>query len=163
MAEALVQLGVPLFLLVLGYVAGGLAEQSHYKSIRLRELRLRRMPTTNLKKPPPHWRVEKVALVAGSTVISVDYFKRFLAGLRGFVGGRVRSYESLLDRARREAVLRMKEEAVAGGYDAVINVRLESTNIAAPLRNDRGTAGVEVLAYGTGLRRGANRPAAAAT
>ena len=36
MAEALVQLGVPLFLLVLGYVAGGLAEQSHYKSIRLR-------------------------------------------------------------------------------------------------------------------------------
>ena len=149
---ALVDLGVPLFLLALGYVAGTLAEQSHYKSIRVRELRLRRMPTTNLRRPPPHWRVEKVALVAGSTVVSVDYFKRFLAQLRGFVGGRVRSYESLLDRARREAVLRMKEEAAKGGFDAVINVRLESSNIAAPLRNDRGTAGVEMIAFGTALK-----------
>ena len=143
---------VPLILLVVGYFAGTIAEQSHYKSIRVRELRLRRMPTTNLKKPPPHWRVEKVALVAGSTVISVDYFKRFLAGLRGFIGGRVRSYESLLDRARRESILRMKEEAVKLGFDAVINVRLESSNIAAPLRSDRGTAGVEVLAFGTALK-----------
>jgi uncharacterized protein YbjQ (UPF0145 family) len=150
--EGLLDVGIPLLLLVIGYFAGTMAEQSHYKSIRVRELRMRRMPTTNLKKPPPHWRVEKVALVAGSTVISVDYFKRFLAGLRGFFGGRVRSYESLLDRARRESVLRMKEEAAKLGFDAVINVRLESSNIAAPLRNDRGTAGVEVLAFGTALK-----------
>jgi uncharacterized protein YbjQ (UPF0145 family) len=143
---------VPLILLIVGYFAGTMAEQSHYKSIRVRELKLRRMPTTNLKKPPPHWRVEKVALVAGSTVISVDYFKRFLAGLRGFFGGRVRAYESLLDRARRESILRMKEEAAKQGFDAVINVRLESSNIAAPMRNDRGTAGVEVLAFGTALK-----------
>ena len=152
MASALLQLGVPIFLLLLGYVAGSMAEQSHYKSIRLRELRLRRMPTTNLRRPPPHWRVEASTLVAGGTVVSVDYFKRFRAQLRSFIGGRVRSYESLLDRARREAVLRMKEAAVQGGFDAVINVRLESTNIAAPLRGDRGTAGVEVLAFGTALK-----------
>jgi len=150
--EALVQLGVPLFLLALGYVAGSLAEQSHYKSIRVRELRFRRMATTNLRRPPVHWRIESVALVAGSTVVSVDYFKRFLAQLRGLVGGRVRAYESLLDRARREALLRMKEEAAKGGYDAVINVRIESSNIASPLRNDRGTAGVEILAFGTALK-----------
>lgn len=150
--DGLFDLAVPLILLIVGYFAGTMAEQSHYKSIRVRELRMRRMPTTNLKKPPAHWRVEKVALVAGSTVVSVDYFKRFLAQLRGFVGGRVRSYESLLDRARRESVLRMKEEAAKLGFDAVINVRLESSNIAAPFRNDRGTAGVEVLAFGTALK-----------
>jgi uncharacterized protein YbjQ (UPF0145 family) len=152
MAEVIGQLGVPLFLLVLGYVAGSMAEQNHYKSIRVRELRYRRMPTTNLRRPPVHWRIESVALVAGSTVVSVDYFKRFLAQLRGLVGGRVRAYESLLDRARREAVLRMKEQAAQSGFDAVINVRLESTNIASPLRNDKGVAGVEVLAFGTALK-----------
>lgn len=152
MLEVLVQLGVPLFLLALGYVAGSLAEQNHYKSIRLRELRFRRMPTTNLRRPPIHWRVAEVGLVAGSTVVSVDYFKRFLAQLRSLVGGRVRAYESLLDRARREALLRMKEEAAKQGFDAVINVRVESTNIASPLRNDRGTAGIEVLAFGTALK-----------
>jgi uncharacterized protein YbjQ (UPF0145 family) len=47
--------------------------------------------------------------VSGSVVVSVDYFKRFLAGLRTLVGGRVTSYETLLDRARREAILRCKE------------------------------------------------------
>jgi len=150
--ETLLQLAVPAFLLGLGYVAGTMAEQSHYKSLRVRELRLRRLPTTNLRRPPAHWRVESAALVAGSTVVSVDYFKRFLAQLHGFVGGRVRSYESLLDRARRESVLRMKEEAVTGGFDAVINVRLESSNISSPLTNARGTVGVEVLAFGTALK-----------
>ena len=40
-------------------------------------------------------------------------FKRFLANLRRLIGGRVKSYESILDRARREALLRMKTEAFA--------------------------------------------------
>ena len=150
--DAWLDLAIPLVLLFVGYFAGSAAEQSHYKSIRARELRLRRLPTTNLRRPPVHWRVADATLVSGHTVVSVDYFKRFLAQLRGFFGGRVRAYESLLDRARREAILRMKEEAQRGGFDAVINVRLESTNIASPLRNDRGTAGVEVLAFGTALK-----------
>jgi len=151
--SALVELAVPLALLLLGYLAGSIAEQSHYKSIRVRELRHRRMPTTNLRRPPPHWDVRDVGLVAGSAVISVDYFKRFLAQLRNFFGGRVRSYESLLDRARREALLRMKHEATERGYDAVINVRIETANISSPLRNNgKGTAGIEVLAFGTALK-----------
>jgi uncharacterized protein YbjQ (UPF0145 family) len=147
----LLDLALPLFLLVLGYFAGTMAEQSHYKSIRVRELRLRRMPTTNLRRPPPHWQVERASLVAGNTVVSVDYFKRFLAQLRNLVGGRVRSYESLLDRGRREALLRMKEEAAKAGFDAIINVRLESSNLASPLR-DKSVAGIEVLAFGTALK-----------
>ena len=35
---------------------------------------------------PPE-QVESAALVHGSAVISIDYFKRFLAGLRNIVGG----------------------------------------------------------------------------
>jgi uncharacterized protein YbjQ (UPF0145 family) len=84
-------------------------------------------------------------------VVSVDYFKRFLAGLRMFFGGRVKSYESLLDRGRREALLRCKEAARAQGYQAVINVRLETSRLASSNRDGRATAGVEVLAFGTGL------------
>jgi uncharacterized protein YbjQ (UPF0145 family) len=104
---------------------------------------------------PPTWDVAESGLVTGSVVVSVDYFKRFLAGLRMFVGGRVKSYETILDRARREAVLRMKADAAASGYAAVINVRLETTRMANA-RNDGGIAGLEVLAYGTGvhLQRG---------
>tara|TARA_Y100001934_G_C12303925_1_gene751413 strand:- start:612 stop:893 length:282 start_codon:yes stop_codon:yes gene_type:complete len=90
----------------------------------------------------------------GSVVISLDYFKRFLAGLRSLVGGRVGSYESLLDRARRESLLRMKEVAIKGGYDAVINVRFETSRLASSGQNGSGTAGVELMAYGTAIKLG---------
>jgi len=89
--------------------------------------------------------------VAGNVVISVDYFKRFLAGLRGLVGGRIKSYESLLDRARREAILRLKKDAMDHGYHAVVNVRLETSRMANA-RGKEGTAGLEILAFGTGLK-----------
>jgi uncharacterized protein YbjQ (UPF0145 family) len=92
-------------------------------------------------------------LVTGSVVVSVDYFKRFLAGLRGLVGGEVKSYGTLLDRARREAVLRMKEEAIRKGYDAIVNVRLETSRLASGRRDGKGTAGVEMLAFGTAVKR----------
>ena len=84
-------------------------------------------------------------------MISVDYFKRFLAGLRALFGGRIKSYETLMDRARREALLRLKELADARGYHALVNVRLYTSRLANS-RNSEGTAGLEVLAAGTGLR-----------
>jgi uncharacterized protein YbjQ (UPF0145 family) len=66
-------------------------------------------------------------------------------------GGRVKAYETLLDRARREALLRLKEGAVERGYHAVVNVRLETCRIANS-RNSESVAGLEVLAFGTGVK-----------
>jgi uncharacterized protein YbjQ (UPF0145 family) len=82
-------------------------------------------------------------------VISVDYFKRFLAALRNLFGGRVTSYESLLDRARRESLLRMKEQAAALGAAMVFNVKYETASISKGRGNSIGS--IEVLAYGTAL------------
>jgi uncharacterized protein YbjQ (UPF0145 family) len=153
--EALVQLvidlAIPLVLVCLGYFVGTAVERSHYRSIRIRESRSRRLPVTNFRTPPPQWKVRGSEMVFGNVVISVDYFKRFLASLRGLVGGTVKSYESLMDRARREAVLRMKEAAMEGGYHAVINLRIETSRLASSRRDGKGTAGVEVLAFGTAL------------
>lgn len=135
-------------LLALGYGFGRYAETSHYKSIIAREKRLNHIPAIVTKLPPLD-KVYRTQLVGGSVVISVDYFKRFIAGLRNIVGGRVTSYESLLDRARREAVLRMKEEAEKLGAEYVFNVKLETSRIS---QNDRsGLGSVEVFAYGTAL------------
>ena len=150
--ELLITIGVPFALLILGYFSGTLIERAHYRSIRLREVRTRRFLMTSFRRPPSNWDVQDTALVTGSAVVSLDYFKRFLAGLRGLVGGRVTSYESLLDRARREALLRMKERAADAGFDAVINVRLETSRLANARRDGKGTAGVEILAFGTALK-----------
>lgn len=137
-----------LVLLSLGYGVGQYAERRHYRSIIEREGRLNALPAIASRYPPlePHY---DQALVTGSTVVSVDYFKRFLAALRNLFGGRITSYESLLDRARRESLLRMKEEAASLGAAMVFNVKYETASISKGRGNTIGS--IEVLAYGTAL------------
>lgn len=152
--EELIPLVIPLVLLLVAYFVGTHQERRHFQELQARESRNRRIPVTTFETLPEGWTAERCGLVDGSVVISVDYFKRFLAGLRGIFGGRILSYEPLLDRARREAVLRMIESARAKGFDAVINVRLETSRLANARQDGQGIAGVEMLAFGTGIRRG---------
>jgi uncharacterized protein YbjQ (UPF0145 family) len=152
MIESAIKLGFPLLLLLGTYLIGSAVEKAHYREIRIREVRSRRFPIVNFRTPPKSWNIESAEMVAGNVVISIDYFKRFLAGLRLLFGGRVASYESLLDRARREAILRMKETAFERGYNAVINVRIETSRLASSNRKGEGVAGVEILAFGTAVK-----------
>ena len=136
-------------LLLLGFVFGGIAERRHYKSIIERE-RQSKILVFPERLPPPQFPSPDTALVVGSVVISADYFKRFIAVLRMLVGGRLNTYETLLDRARREAILRMREQAEALGAQTVFNVKLQTAAIAG--RSSRaGTACLEVIAYGTAM------------
>ena len=91
--------------------------------------------------------VQESKLVTGSVVISVDYFKRILAGLRNSFGGPIASYETLVDRARREAILRMKESCP--NATQLINLRIETSSITKGAKQQIGS--VEVLAYGTAI------------
>jgi hypothetical protein len=104
----MIDLIIFLTLLALGYGAGTWAEKRHYRAIAQREEASIKLPAVTLKSVAvPENKIRASRLVVGSAVISVDYFKRILAGLRNIFGGKVKSYESLVDRARREAVLRM--------------------------------------------------------
>jgi|TARA_B100001013_G_scaffold156189_1_gene93042 uncharacterized protein YbjQ (UPF0145 family) len=149
--DQLIILGFPLFLLLLSYFIGRHLESNHYKSIREREAATKDMVAINFPRFPFDVEIERAGMVMGSVVVSHDHFKRFLAQLRIIVGGRIKSYEPLLDRARREAVLRMKEQALARGHNTVVNIRLETSRLANSRRGGKGTAGVEMLAYGTAL------------
>ena len=138
-----------LVLLALGYGFGRVAESRHLKSIREREQLLASVLAFSERLPPPSSGQRKVALVGGSVVVSVDYFKQVAAGLRNIFGGRVTAFETLLERARREALLRMKQEAADLGAAMVVNVKLETSSIS---KGSRGQVGaVEVYAYGTAL------------
>ncbi len=139
-------------LLLLGYIFGQMAEKRHFKSIISREEQYANLLTFCKRFPLNDSKDQQPRLVGGNVVISVDYFKRFVAGLRNLVGGRVSSYESLLDRARREAILRMKADAEKKGMDTIINVKLETSSITKGSKNQVGA--VEVYAYGTGLVSG---------
>lgn len=144
--------GVPLVILMVAYFVGSLIERNHFRSIRNREEEFHGYPVVSFATMPADWNVASSQLVAGSMVVSLDYFKRVIAGLRGLIGGRIKTYEPLLERARREALLRMTEEARSQGFDAVINVRLETSRLANATREGNGVAGVEMLAFGTAVR-----------
>lgn len=146
--DSLISLIIFLVLLTLGYFIGRRREKRHYQSILEREKEYADMIILHEKKPPPGTSIPYV-LVTGSVVVSSDYFKTFIAGLRNLVGGRVSAYESLLDRARREAILRMKEQARALRCNTVANVRIVTTSLSQGGKNQLGT--VEVLAYGTAM------------
>lgn len=139
-----------IILLALGFFVGSWQERRHFREIEIRErdsLHVPLLTAKTLDMAPEQ--VESAYLVQGSAVISIDYFKRLLAGLRNLVGGRISAYESLLDRARREALLRMKESAPDASM--IINVRLE--NAAIGMSAQQGNLGsVEVLAYGTAVK-----------
>ncbi|MCR9106456.1 MAG: YbjQ family protein [Gammaproteobacteria bacterium] len=147
--DVLIQLGVFLVLLALGYFFGRSAESRHYRSIREREDELRRIVVISQRLPPPSLLRHDAALVCGNVVVSVDYFKTVAAALRGLIGGNLTAYESLLDRARREAILRLQSAAAELGAEVVINLKFETSRVSGTA--GRGLGSVEVLAYGTAL------------
>jgi uncharacterized protein YbjQ (UPF0145 family) len=145
----MIDLIIFLSLLALGYGAGSWAERRHYRSIARREQATIDLPAVTLKGADiPAEKIRSARLVCGSAVISIDYFKRILAGLRNIFGGQVKSYESLLDRARREALLRMK--AMAGDATVIVNVRIETAAIGKQSRR-KNIGCLEAMAYGTAL------------
>ena len=143
------EIGISLVLLLIGFFSGRYFEKKHFESIIRREAELADVIVIASKHTTPTDSLKPGQMVTGSVVISVDYFKRFLAMLRTIFGGRVTAYETLLDRARREAILRMKLEARNMNADRIFNIKLETASIS---KNASGNIGsVEVLAYGTAL------------
>lgn len=132
-------------LLILGYLFGRLAERRHYKRIVAREAASQKLPVVASRYPPEDQPYQQV-LVSGNVVIASDYFKGFLAGLINIFGGRVTPFESMLDRARRESVLRMKDKAEELDASYVFNIKFETTQISTGR-----LAAMEVLAYGTAM------------
>lgn len=153
MTGELVQLAIFVFLLALGFSVGRWREYRHLRSLERRERLLAGLPVLNLRTVAAPGQVCRAALVTGEAVIATDYFKTFAAWLRGILGGEIRAYNTLLTRARREALLRMLEQARRMGASEVWNVRFETSNILGGPGTRNAAVSVEVLAYGTAVVR----------
>lgn len=131
-----------------GYFFGRQTERRHYKSIIRREKEYHSFPVRTQKSYEGNY--EACFVVMGNMVVSIDYFKFVSAAIKNLFGGTLTSYESLLDRARREATLRMVEMAASNGAKEIVNFRIET----APLfkGNSQSPGCVEVFAYGTALK-----------
>ena len=146
----MIDLIVILGLLLLGYLFGSYREKKHFQSIFKREQELQDIMLFDTRSSANFSRDIGGELVQGNVVISVDYFKTFVAGLRKLVGGRLTSFETLMERGRREAILRMKQEARQKGADQVINVKIETASISKGASGALGS--IEVFAYGSAIK-----------
>lgn len=136
-------------LLAIGLVAGRANEQRHLSELAANERSLSDIAAYSGRGGTDSFRGG--TLVVGSVVIAEDYFKRVAAALKSLVGGNIRSYESLLERGRREALVRMKQEARRLGATCVVNVRLETASLSEDWSGRQPLFAAEFIAYGTAL------------
>lgn len=141
-----------LALVCIAVIVGTIIETEHFKNLEEREAHFAKVPCITHKKISHH-EVAQARLVTGSVVISIDKFKQILSSLRMLFGGELKAYAPLIERARREALLRMKEQSP--GADMFVGVRLETSALSSNSQQGLGT--VEVFAYGTALKFPVNK------
>jgi uncharacterized protein YbjQ (UPF0145 family) len=141
------------FFLLCGFGIGGFMERSHLKRLDRKERELRDMVVCNLKRVPDLESAESSTMVMGQVVIATDYFKSFVTALRNLVGGEMKAANKLMNRGRREALMRLMEEAQRHGANEVYNVRFGFSSINQMNGRRGGAMQVEVLAWGTAVKR----------
>ncbi len=147
----LIQIALPILALVIFFFIGRSVERRHLKRLVEQEAALSHIRVEVIKSLPRGWTVtSEPVLVYGSVVLAADYYKAFVSALKKIVGGRLGEYERLLDRGRREAIVRMKAMAAEQGCNIVWNMRVET----AMMQDKRGqaAASAEIYAYGTAMR-----------
>lgn len=140
--EFLIKSLVWLVLVAIGWYFGTRAERGHLKSLIIDEQKYQHIQVSSERFYEPKG-VNKSILVVGSVVIAQDKFKQAVAAILSLFGKNLTVYEMLLDRARREAVLRAKRQANDAGCRALYGLRFEMTEVEG---------GVEVLAYGVAVK-----------
>lgn len=129
--------------ILIGFFIGGAREKKHFAELREREAALLSKLPTRADRGRKLVNVETY-LVTANVVVASDAFKTFVSGIKSFFGGRMSAYETLLDRARREAVCRLRESALASGAKEIVDLHLETSYL--------DQIGVEVSAYATAIR-----------
>lgn len=139
----IIQIVIFAILFSVGFGFGRYNERKHLQYLDEQEQRLAYIRVNNSRfiesTFPGH-------MISSNVVISHDYFKYAIANVQNMLGGRLTSYESVVERARREAIVRLKLEAEKMGADQIMGIRLSTTEL--------GMQGgmVEVFAYGTAIK-----------
>ena len=87
---------------------------------------------------------EVIGLVKGSTIQSKHMFSDIGQSFKTMVGGELKAYVEMMNKARAIATDRMVEEATAMGADAIVCMRYTTSSIMQ--------AAAEVMAYGTAVK-----------
>jgi uncharacterized protein YbjQ (UPF0145 family) len=78
----------------------------------------------------PGYRITKViGVVTGLSPRTRGVLGKFVAGIQSMVGGEVTSFTTELEKARMEAVDRVRQKAAATGANAIVGLDLETSDL----------------------------------
>ncbi|MBR2386281.1 heavy metal-binding domain-containing protein [bacterium] len=148
MAEFIIWIAILLCCFSLGIVI----EHFHIKDIRKREIKLYKSPyITFAKNINAHKKVKKAQLVASTVVLGADLLRVVFAKFINFFGGNISLYEKIADRARREAILRIREQANKMQADIVVNIKIETIRLNS-IDDRNSQPRLSVLVSGTAIQ-----------
>jgi len=101
------------------------------------------MLISNMEVIPGKRITHHLGMVQGSTVRAKHAGRDIMAGFKNIFGGELKGYTELLSESRDEAIDRLKQQAIALGANAVVNVRFSTSSIAA--------GASEIFVYGTAV------------
>ena len=97
--------------------------------------------------------VTSCGVVWTGVVFGPSHWHLLIGWLNNLIGGSIDIFQKVVSAGRAEAMQRLRENAVANGFDDVINVRIDTSDMA-PQGGKGGVRAVEVFAYGTGVKYG---------
>ena len=154
-SHLIINISIACGVILFGYAWGTHKERKHYSSISKREKALKHLAATSVDyetmvQSDPDNIVQHVRFVKGQVVLAESFVKSFWNHLKTFLTGNLSSYESLMERARREAIIRMKEDAQ--GADIIVNLRMDTSSSCPSGKNDgKDIQNIEILASGTAI------------
>lgn len=111
-----------------------------------------RDPLTNKKSPSEDRQITDSMMVQANYVLGPGWFNQFIAFWHSVYGGKINAFDDVLMLARQECLQSLRDQAAEGGYDEVLNVRLDTARLTLLVANSKANKYVEIFAYGTAIK-----------
>ena len=131
----------------LSWILGNWYQGSKQKELVQREAAFGADPLTTLRKVPGA--ATDSGLLISNIIMSISWWQGMIGSIHAIFGGTITTWDKTLSWGRQEVMQRLRENCRDSGYDSVINMRLETSEIASSKGKTRA---LEIVAYGTGIK-----------
>jgi uncharacterized protein YbjQ (UPF0145 family) len=90
-------------------------------------------------------------VVWAGVVYGPSHWHLLIGWINNLAGGSVDIFQKVISAGRAEAMQRLRENALRDGWEDVINVRIDTSDMT-PQGARKSIKAVEVFAYGTGVK-----------
>ena len=109
-----------------------------------------RDPLTNKKNPSKNEQISEAKMIQANFVVGPGWWNQWIASWHTLFGGNISSFDDVLMLARQDVLQSQRDQASEGGFDEVVNVRLESARIS--YLSAKSNKYIDVFAYGTAIK-----------